>query len=573
MTRWFPRVVLAVLLLAATRAGAIPVSNARTIRGVDVVSAGVGGLGAGTGTIVLGGVSGRVINAFLYWHGIDAINDGGDGIYDNATVSFAGNSVTGSSLGDSSTNCWGPGASRAFRADVTSLVPGNGSYTIGGLAAAQGHSGNGASLVVVFDDGNPANNRDLVFFEGNDSNDPEDFPGEDDGWHATLANVGYSGGKVFAELHVADGQSLEDGDLVFSSGSGSTTIPDDPTRYDGVSVPDNGTGRTSDGALWDIHRFDVTLAFASSGSTTLAVDGLAGANDCLGLVALILDLEAGAAPCGNGTIDPGEACDPAAVPTGCSEGSCIQNCTCGCSTDDQCDDLDACTTDVCTAGVCSHSPVTPLPSTCATTPPPMQPDLCAGKDCSDGNPCTDDVCDPASGSCSNPPTQAGAACDDGNACTDTSTCQAGQCVSGPAACSVDVTAPPPGQPVKAVVQTAPGGLCDSVLIELVPTGQTAAVAHANSVPAGFQTGRQFSRVVRKRAKKRGKQAGRVVIRLKLNRAGTSALKQSSAGELPVLARFTITQPGGLQRIVDQLLTVHRRNPKGAAKTVLRMESP
>jgi hypothetical protein len=43
------------LLLVASSAGATPVTNARTIRSVDVVSAGVGGLGAGTGTIVLGG--------------------------------------------------------------------------------------------------------------------------------------------------------------------------------------------------------------------------------------------------------------------------------------------------------------------------------------------------------------------------------------------------------------------------------------------------------------------------------------------------------------------------------------
>ena len=30
-------------------------------------------------------------------------------------------------------------------------------------------------------------------------------------------------------------------------------------------------------------------------------------------------------------------------------------------------------------------------------------DLCEGVDCSDGNECTDDVCDPADGLCENPP--------------------------------------------------------------------------------------------------------------------------------------------------------------------------
>ena len=63
------------------------------------------------------------------------------------------------------------------------------------------------------------------------------------------------------------------------------------------------------------------------------------------------------------------------------------------------------------------------------------PETCDGADndcdgqidestCDDGNPCTDDVCDPAAG-CSNPPNTA--TCDDGNACTTGDVCVAGTC--------------------------------------------------------------------------------------------------------------------------------------------------
>jgi hypothetical protein len=82
-----------------------------------------------------------------------------------------------------------------------------------------------------------------------------------------------------------------------------------------------------------------------------------------------------------------------------------------CTSDAFCDDGNACngietcntTTGVCVAG-------TPL-------------------NCDDGNVCTDDSCDPASG-CVH--TNNTASCDDGNACTTADTCSGGTCVGGPA---------------------------------------------------------------------------------------------------------------------------------------------
>jgi len=359
---------MASVLAVTTTAHATPVTNRRTITGVDWTSAGLGGLGNGSGSLTIAGVTGPVVKAYLYWHGIDGSAVGaGDGVYDNEVVTFAGSAVTGVALGDATTNCWGSGSSRAFRADVTELVTGNGSYAVSDFAAKPGHSANGVSLLVVFDDGNAANDRDLVFFEGNDSNIPDNFPGEDPGWHATLADIQYGGGTASAVLFLGDGQIFGDGTLTFSSTTGTLTVPDSDALYDGNSVVDNGTGRAPNGSLWDVHQFDLTTLFSGPGLSTINVDGLESAGDCLGLVLLVLDLEAGAAPCGNGTIDAGEACDPAAPTNACTGGlSCLSNCTCGCSADDQCDDLDPCTLDTCTAGACSNPPREPLPAECST---------------------------------------------------------------------------------------------------------------------------------------------------------------------------------------------------------------
>jgi hypothetical protein len=296
-TAW--RIALTAVVLTAAiaaRSYATPIHNAHTEVNVDWTSAGVGGVGnTGSGSINLTGVNGTVKKAFLYWSGIDLIAAGGDGVYDNEVVSINGNQVSGVSLGDSTTNCWGSGSSRAFRADVTSFVSGNGTYNITGLSAKPGHNGNGASLVVTFDDGNPTNNRDLVFFEGNDSNNPEGRPDEDNGWNATLANINYPGGQVGVQFHVADGQTFGDNTVTFSGG-GTVSIPDTTLLWDGNSVPSAGASRAPNGSLWDIHTFDVTGAFGSPGLSTLTMSGQLPVNDCIALVLLIMDLTAGSAP-------------------------------------------------------------------------------------------------------------------------------------------------------------------------------------------------------------------------------------------------------------------------------------
>jgi subtilisin-like proprotein convertase family protein len=314
-SRW-QTVVMGVLVgMAATVSPApveaTPIQNMRTETNADFAVAGLGGVGGGSGTLQLSGVSGTIRRAFLYWHGIDRqpAPFNGDKIYDNESITFNGTPVFGTSLGDATTNCWlnppdfnpADGSSRAFRAEVTNLVTGNGSYTVSGLSAKTGHSANGVSLIVVFDDGNPSNNRDLVFFEGNDSNNPEGFPGEDNGWNATLAGINYQGGTVRAQLHAADGQGPNPGGfaempLTFSSDAGNVVINDSTSLWDGNSVPNAGSSRATNGALWDIHTFDLAPAFGAPGQYTLNMSGLTSFQDCLSLIVLVLDLEAGSAP-------------------------------------------------------------------------------------------------------------------------------------------------------------------------------------------------------------------------------------------------------------------------------------
>jgi hypothetical protein len=81
-----------------------------------------------------------------------------------------------------------------------------------------------------------------------------------------------------------------------------------------------------------------------------------------------------------------------------------------------------CAGDVCAAGVCG--PGSAL-FACKADGSGYE----AGKACDDGNPCTDNVCQPGSG-CVYP---AGTgACTDGSACTDKDSCQGGKCVGGAA---------------------------------------------------------------------------------------------------------------------------------------------
>jgi MYXO-CTERM domain-containing protein len=272
------------LVLAAPAASANDIGYFQTFTNTDFTEAGFGAMrGVGTGTITLAGVSGTVTHAYLYWHGPTNSSDP----LANASVLFAGTSILGTNIGFSADNNWGFTNSQAYRADVTSLVGGNGAYSLANFTKA-GVEVNGASLLVFFDDGNSANNRDVVLFNGNDSNAPNSF--DADGWNVSLPGINYTSGTAAVTMTVSDGQDFVDDALKVNG----TTVAGPGAVFDGTTTPRNPGGPVGNGALWDVRSFDVT-SFLSPGSNTLTVTTGVN-NDYLSLVALAIDLPAGAAP-------------------------------------------------------------------------------------------------------------------------------------------------------------------------------------------------------------------------------------------------------------------------------------
>ena len=293
------RLTIAAALLAAS---ALPASAAEmvffeTVRNTDVASFGMGYLrGVGTGTLNVSGISGTITKAYLFWHGPTDSTDPNA----NATVSFGGTSVTGANIGFSDDNFWALENSQAYRADVTSLVTGNGAYAIANFRKSGIIEINGLSLIVFFDDGNAANNVDVALFNGNDANFNNDY--DADNWNATLNGINYSGGAASLTLHVSDGQNFspsDDGTLVINGVNIATG-----GLYQGNGVQFGDGAFPPNGALWDIETFDIT-SLLSPGLNSLALSQGA-VNDALSLIVAQFNLPVGSAP------DP----DPVPAPAG-----------------------------------------------------------------------------------------------------------------------------------------------------------------------------------------------------------------------------------------------------------------
>ena len=251
----------------------------------DWTTAGYGGMrGVGTGDVSLSGVSGTISQAYLYWHGPTNSTDPAA----NASVNFAGTDITGSNIGFSDDNFWGFDNSQAYRADVTSLVTGNGNYSLSNFNKT-GVEINGVSLMVFFDDGDSTNNRDVVLFDGNDANFTNVF--DPLGWDISLPGINYSSGNAFLNMGVSDGQDFgtsDDGNLTVNG-----TIIASGGLFQGDSVP-GGTGGPSNGLLWDLKDFDITsLLTPGLNNLNVTMDSV---NDALSAIHVAIDLPAGAAP-------------------------------------------------------------------------------------------------------------------------------------------------------------------------------------------------------------------------------------------------------------------------------------
>ena len=290
--------VLGILGAPREKAWANDVSLHETIYNTDYVSASVGGLrNASTAALKLAGVNGSVTKAYLYWHGpMNSTNP-----LANASIRINGQPLTGVNIGYSDDNCWGYNNSQAYRADVSALVRKelNGTYTLSHFVK-QGTNinANGASLLVFFNDSNTNNNRDIVLFDGNDSNADNFY--DANGWNVNLTGLAYTTGQAVVQMHISDGQVYEDAALVINGMEAEAR----GQVFQGDSVQAANNGPSGTGKLWDVVSYDVTELLAAGSNAINITHGYIGTpqrakGDCVSLIAAVINLPAGSAPPAN----------------------------------------------------------------------------------------------------------------------------------------------------------------------------------------------------------------------------------------------------------------------------------
>jgi hypothetical protein len=291
----------ALLLLCCGPAGANSITLGETFFNTNLVTSDVGLRDVGAGSLAVSGITGPVTNALLFWHGPTNSTDPNV----NANVVVNGSAVTGSNIGFSQDNFWGSANSQAYRADVTPEVTGNGTVTLSGFqkTAVAGCTSpcaqiNGAALFAFYNSGVSTGKRDVVLFEGNDSNFASSF--DPAGWDFTLSGINYSGGSAFLRLYVSDGQNFsatDDGTLrVNGTALASGGI------FQGSSPKAPGAG-VSNGSLTDIVSFDISSFLTPGLTSSLHITLDPGFSDALSAVVAAVDLPAGAAPAA--TPEPG----------------------------------------------------------------------------------------------------------------------------------------------------------------------------------------------------------------------------------------------------------------------------
>lgn len=274
---------LAVAGLAPAHANVI--APFTTVFGTDFTTAGTGGLrGTGTGTITVAGATGPATRSYLYYHGPTNSADPAA----NANVTVNGAAVTGTNIGFASDNFWSFTNSQAYRANTTATITGNGVYNLTNFDKPPNVEINGAAAAVFSNNGVAATKRDVVIFNGNDSNYASTF--DPAGWDFTLSGINYTSGSVSLTLFVSDGQNFganDDGTLRVNGTSIATG-----GIFQGDSLPGASIGN---GNLFDIKTFDIT-SLLSPGVNNLEVTLDAGFSDALSVIAAFVNLPAGAAP-------------------------------------------------------------------------------------------------------------------------------------------------------------------------------------------------------------------------------------------------------------------------------------
>lgn len=270
------------------------ISQKEMVYNTDFISVGVGGMrNVGTGDISLSGVSGTISKAYLYWHGTtDFLADAG-----NNSIIVNGTTLNGTNIGVAigviSYEGWAYNYSKAYRADLTALVQAtrNGIYNLSGFGDLNTY---GASLIVYFNDGNEANNRDVEIIEGNDpilqmyAN--EGTPDDDNGWEVNFSEFNYNSGSANMQLHVVHGEQYLDGAVLINN----QELAPYGHIFSGNSVPGANSGPDYNSNLWDIRNFDIT-SFLTPGPNTISF-ATTNENDLLWLIVALMDVPAGTTP-------------------------------------------------------------------------------------------------------------------------------------------------------------------------------------------------------------------------------------------------------------------------------------
>ena len=228
-----------------------------------------------------------------------------------------------------------------------------------------------------------------------------------------------------------------------------------------------------------------------------------------------------ACACGNGIVEPqcGEQCDDHNTVScdGCSATCQIEtldpNAPCTpCTTDIDCDPLQACGPSTCQDGACK-----------ANTPP----------NCNDGNQCTKDSCNPSTGACVHTPV----VCQDATACDGTLSCDpgSGQCVNGPVpdcddhdACTAD-----------SCRETSPGFVC----VNQLEPGLAGAQCRLAALQSAITSATDIKKGTRKKLLNTSRKLGKKLpLAAGTGKKASRALKQVNNSLQALMS--TVTKAGG-----------------------------
>jgi hypothetical protein len=237
-----------------------------------VTVAGVGLRGVGSGEINLTGVpiGASIYRVYLYWATLGFANT-----YTQPTLE--GQPATGQLIGTTGDTCWEVQNNFVYRANVTNLVSGNGSYTVAGLPGnlVGGNDSQGASLVVIYRD-STAPLTTIVINDGAVALD--------------LTRLSYTNiiSGFTASSPVGNAQ------VTYLVGDGQVERVGDNITFNGTPLA-SGVFSGGDGPYWDSPTFDVTsLTNGNSATTTVYDSDPAQPNerDCLLWAATIFSITA-----------------------------------------------------------------------------------------------------------------------------------------------------------------------------------------------------------------------------------------------------------------------------------------